>query len=678
MRPDRTGSRARTAFALWTAATLTLGGAAFAQDGGPVVVSPRPELKWLDFYFLDVAIELEWRRNLSQVNPQVGQTTTDTQDRFREILQLGTRGYVGHPNLLELDLRGSLLFTQRLLDLQSTGATDTLGEFLFEYDFSGLFFSRQKFPITIYSRRNQSDIDRVFGSSIEQVWEETGARLTVRDRTFPTNVHIFTRSLDQIDVGFNEDFSLDQNTFDANGRVELGPTQSLWWDFSYDDIDQSGRIFLPQSFQRLETNLTHTFDFGPDLLDQLRTVFRYFDETGDFGFQQFLVNPRLRLQPTDDLQVWFDYRFEDLQRSTIDLRRHDGSVNLRHQLFDSLTTTGIIRGIHEDIPTDSFSSDEILAGIQFDYTKQVPLGTFYAVANLDWDRIWQTERGVPIPVIGQPFTFPPSDLIIILEENIEPSSIVVRDITGTIVFTLGVDYVQQVFFNRAEIRRIAGGNIPPGATVLIDYAIGPEPAGTITTANAGIDVRYTFLEGPARGLSVYGRYLRQDQERSPNAFAFGLPDNDFSDFFFGAEYTLWKLYFRAEYQIRESEVAPFNNTWLEARYVEPLGRGSSIVLNLNYAMNEQRDVDIRTATTTFSGTWNQQFTDHFRAALILLYQHVDGNAGFDSQAWEQKLDITWRLRQTQIFAQLRNRWRDNTGADDTFFQTIFVGLRREF
>jgi hypothetical protein len=645
-----------------------------ASDEGLVLVTQRPELKWIDFYDLDVAIELEWRRNLSQVNPLVGETVTDTQDRFRETLQLGTRGYIGHPNLLQLDLRGSLLVTQRLLDLDSAnGASDNLNELLFEYDVSGLFFPQQKFPITIYSRRNQSDIDRLFGSSLEQVWTETGARLTVHDQTFPTNVHVFTRSLDQTDVAFGQDFTLDQNTFEANGRVELGAAQSMWWDFSYDDINQTGRLFVPRSFDRLEGNLTHTFNFGANEENQLRTVFRIFNETGPFGFTQILVNPRLRLQPWTPLQVWFDYRWEDLQRSTLELTRHNGSVNLRHQLFDSLTTTGRL-----DIPTDSFSSDEILATLQLDYTKQVPLGTFYAVTTLSWDRIWQTDRGTPIPVVGQPYTFPPSDLIIIFAENVEPASIVVRDITGTIVYTLGVDYLQLVLPTRVEIQRIPGGNIAPGETVLVDYAIGPEPAGTTTTGDAGINLRYTFDQGPLSGFSVYGRYLRQEQDRTPEAFAAGLLDNDYTDVFFGAEYTVWKLYFKAEHQIRDSDVAPFDATWLQAQYSEPLGKGSSLVLGLNYAQIDRRDVDIRTATTTVSGTWNQQFTDHLWGSLILLYQNINANVGSDSQAFEQQLNLTWRMRQTQVFAQLRNRWRDNTTADDTFFQTIYVGLRREF
>jgi hypothetical protein len=209
-----------------------LAGGVLAQDSAPVVVSPRPELTWLDFYYLDASLELEYRRDVSRVDPVVGSDTKDIEDRFRELLELSTRGYVGHPNLLQLDLRGGLRFTQRLVDEETTGIDDNFNEFLFEYDFNGLFFQEQRYPFSIYSRRTQSDIDRLFGGSVEQTWTQTGGKLTVRSETFPTNVEIFVRELEQDDRTFAQDFTLDQKTAQADGRVNIAPTQQMWWDFS--------------------------------------------------------------------------------------------------------------------------------------------------------------------------------------------------------------------------------------------------------------------------------------------------------------------------------------------------------------------------------------------------------------------------------------------------------------
>jgi hypothetical protein len=658
-------------------AAMLVGGAV-AQDTGPVVVSPRPELKWLDFYFLDVAIELEYRRNVSKVDPLVGPQTRDVEDRFRELLELGTRGYVGHPNLLELDLRAGLRLTQRHFDEDTTGNSGTINEFLLEYNFSGVFLQHQKMPVTLYSRRTQSDIERLFGGSVAQIWTQTGGTLTIRDDIFPTNVEAFVLELDQQDPTFGQDFTLNQKSVRADGRVRVGENQQMWWDFKYDDIKEEGDLRPTRNFERIEGNARHTIDFGSDDQHQLRSVVHAFDQAGDQPFRQILWTERMHLRPNRKLDVFFDFRLEDLSRQTVELNRYDLSTNFRHQLFESLITTGRLAGIRQSIPTDTFESDEIIAELVFDYTKSVPKGTMYAGVGVAWDRIWQTERGVDVPRPPTPFTFPPSDLIVINEENVVPGSIVITDLTGVILYALGSDYTQLVLPVRVEIRRIAGGTIAPGETVLISYDIGPEPAGTTTTLNNGFNLRYTFDETFLRGLSVYAIYQIQNQDRTPEEFAVTRPVNDFTELRWGVEYNAWKIWARAEHQIRESDLSPFDSILLEVRYLEPLGRGSSLGLGATLQQIDRRDVGIRTTSATFTGTWNQRITDHLRGSLIIVYQNIEGNAGFDTQGFDQTLNLRWNYRETMVYAQIRNAMRENTGADDTWFQTFTVGLRREF
>ena len=87
--------------------------------------------------------------------------------------------------------------------------------------------------------------------------------------------------------------------------------------------------------------------------------------------------------------------------------------------------------------------------------------------------------------------------------------------------------------------------------------------------------------------------------------------------------------------------------------------------------------NLRTATTTVSGRWNQQISDQLRVSLLLQWQDVDDSSGLDSQAFEQGFELNWRYRQTEIYGRVRNSFRDST-TDDTAFQTFVVGLRRKF
>ena len=71
----------------------------------------------------------------------------------------------------------------------------------------------------LYTRQNISDIDRDFGGSLENTFRETGARLNFRSVVFPTNVQIFRREIEQEDRSIDQDFDIQQDTIQADGRI---------------------------------------------------------------------------------------------------------------------------------------------------------------------------------------------------------------------------------------------------------------------------------------------------------------------------------------------------------------------------------------------------------------------------------------------------------------------------
>jgi hypothetical protein len=647
-----------------------------AAQEPPIVVSPRPPLEPLRLELFDAAFEFEWRQDVDEREPPGGSRQRDVESRFREILELEGGGFAGHPNLLKLDLRGRLWLQQRRLDLESsTGQVESVGEILSDYDVTGTLLQQSPLPLTAYLRQGRNDIDRQFGPSLLNTVTEAGLRLNLRSPRFPSAVEILRRRQEQDDRAGGLGFVIEQATVQGDGQADLGPGQRLWWDFAYDDVEESGTLLTPTSFVRREANLTHTLDFGARQQHQLRSALRLFRESGTSDFRQVRVSERLRFQHADWLATWLDYTFDRLDRDDAQQERQQIEGNVRHQLFESLTTTGRAGAILLDIPTDAFGSDEYFGELFFDYTKRVPLGRFFAGANLRLSRLTESDRGAPIQFLNQAFVFDPAGLIMVDGENIEPGSVVVTDSSGVLVFTEGVDYTILVLPDRVEIMRIAGGNIAPGQSVLVDYTVGPQPGGRTATAGVGFDVRYTFEEGLLRGVSVFGRVLDQEESRTPESP--DLPENDFTDRSYGAEYDLWRLFLKAEQRNRDSSISPFDSTRLECRFHQPLGGGGALVLSAIHQEIDRIQEDLRTSTSTFSGRWDGPVTPRLRGSLLLQYQIEDDNRGFEARAFEQQLDLRWAYRQTQIYARVRNTFR-NTTADDTVFQTFVVGLRREF
>ncbi len=656
---------------------LVVGGrsvSAQTSDGGPIVISPQRDWELIRFYDLDLALELEWRRQVDELDPQGGATQRDTQDRLREILDLRTGGYIGHPNLLELDLGGQLWFEQQWLDFSNTISTDRVDQVLFNWDVSGLFLRESAVPFTLYTRQNTSDIDVQFGGSLENTFREYGARANIRAQGAPTNVQIFRRDIKQKDFSLGEQFRIDQYTVQADGRVDVDLNQRLAWDAKYDIVDESGQLRTPISFNRFEANATHAFEFGTDQQNLLRTRLRLFDESGDRALRQVSLDPRLRLRHSQTLNSWYDYSFEWNDRPEQEQFTNRATANFQYQVFDSLTMIGNAGFNLFDIPTENFTSNELFSRLDVQYIKEIPLGQLAAGVNGVVSRVDQSEQGTPIQVTDDQAAFNMGFLVINVR-NVVTSSIVITDQSGIIVFTENTDYVVLGFPDRVEIRLIPGSMIGQNQVVLLDYVIGPEPGGVTDTLGLGVDLRYTFQEGPLRGLGFYGQYFHQDESRS--ILTEDFPENDFTDLIYGVEYNYSNLYLRAERQHRDSTLSPFDATRLEGRYLQPLGLGSNLVVGALFQEIDRSQDNIRTTTATFSGQWNQRISDQLRMSLLLQYQLSDDNVTFDSDGFEGQLDVSWRYRQTEIYAQLRASITDST-ADDTSFQRFIVGIRREF
>jgi hypothetical protein len=683
----RTRWRATGMHSIAPAMALLVGmsGRASAQDQfSPTVINPKGRLQWFGLEEIRFAFEFDYRGEIDDVDPSSGgPATRDVEHRFREIFEIDTRSFIGHPNLVELSAFGRFGLTQRDLDLDSSpGASGSLGETLLEYDVSALFLRKQEMPFTLYTRRTETDIERQFGGSLNSVIQEHGLRLQRRSEELPFNFTYFYRTQDEDDRAFDSTFNLKQHSVLIDGLINIGLLDGLNWNYEFTSVDQSGENRATQSFDRNELNLLHTLEFGERNNNTLRSSFRYYDETGDFNFNQLRVNEVLRFRPTPNLTHWYDFIGEWNERNGQAQNLLRGSANVRHQLFDSLSTLAQVGALQFELPDDNFTSNQYYGDLALDYTKRVPLGRFDAATTFRYSVVDDTERGVAIEVPDNLFTFGLNDRVTLSGQNIVPESIRVRDATGTILYSEGPDYTLEIFADRIEIVRRLGGNIVAGQTVRVDYTIGPEPASESDTLGWSVSARYTFQEGALRGLSAFVRYLEQNETRTSVQFLndpdfMPVPEEDFDEVQYGLEYNRGKFDLRAEQRIRNSTIAPFESIRLEGTYTEDIGRDSQFVLNTFFDEIDNTDIDLTTRSTTVSGSLNTRLTQNLSGNVRLLYRHTSDNQDLSTDAFEQFLSLQWNYGQTTVFARVRNSMLEDN-ASDRMFTTIFVGLRREF
>lgn len=640
-----------------------------------IVISSREELSGLQFTRWDALLEITARRQVDEVERADGTSDKEVEDRLEERLILETEGYYAHPNLLEFRLRGGVRLRQEWIDVDGEADEDN-DEILSEFDANLLFLRRTDNPITVFARRSQNVINRQFGASLDNTLTEYGARIRFRWDDAPTLLQISHRQQDQSGGGGATEYDLRQSTFLWQTQLHLTENQDLTWDYTLDLIDESGNVRPNDSYQRHDAIAVHTWELSADrtLPSRLRSELRYYKETGEFATERLRVDESLDLFHTSDFQTRYDYTFEEIERAEQTQRTHRGSAGLRHQLFDSLLTNADVGASRFELEETGFTSDEYFGGVSFDYTKKVPLGELNAGLSMRVSRQEDSEQGAAILVVDQARTFD-NGRIIFTRRNFIPGSLVITDAAGLIVYIEGIDYEVTIIGDVVQIERILGGAIAPNETVLLDYRIGPDPANTTDTFTYALSTRYDIFEGPLSGLGVYVRFV--DQSQSIDAERGVIEPDEVQTLLYGAEYRVWRFYFQAEQEHRDSTLSPFDATRLEARYFDRINPANAIMLSANWDRLEFSDANRTSEITSLDGRWNASLTDNLRLDLYAAWRDEQRSDGDNVQAWEQEVGLVWEYRQTAVFATVRNVMQESD-VTDTTFQTFFLGYRRTF
>jgi hypothetical protein len=670
-------SRTRRLLACAFASIVAAPMIAFAQQAvdeeGPIVIGQRRTYEKAYFTRPEFALDL---RGIYQRddNTTEASNTTSNQYIFEQFLEARTQGYILSPNFFDLSLYAGAGLSESFINVDTDGSksSDQNTGTLYEWDFRGTFQPNGQTPLSLYSRREQGWIFRDFGPALQTTTTDTGAALDIRSHNAPTRFGVSHLESEQSGLEDIDDFTYVRDAFDWHTTYLATANQTWNWDYNFSRVSQEGVI--EQKFDTHDARLGHEVVFGANGRHSLNSTVNYYQQSGDADLQRFRWDERLRLRHTDDFRTKYDYTFEHDDIGGINRTRHRAAAGFTHDLFDSLTTTGNA-GVQYTSAEDA-ENREIFAGINWLYKKQVPLGLFSADLGLAWSKQDAEASTVVTQVIDQPAAFSDSQPIVIVGTNVNPNTLVITDPSGLILYQEGLDYTVQQFADRVEIDRIIGGRIANAGAVLLDYQLTPLPAATTTSNSFATGVRYDFEQGPLKGLTLFGRYARSNQDietDQPTAFA----PNEFTDIVYGLQYRFWNVTLGAEHQDHDSTINPFEADRLFARYSQRVRQDTLLGLNAAYTSIDYFEPINQVDLTTASAQLVYNFTRKLTASMTLLYRYEDDRDRGVTTGFEEQFELRWRHRQTQVYAVVRNAQLESPGQDQSF-QFFQLGIRREF
>ncbi|GMV26473.1 MAG: hypothetical protein AMXMBFR58_25040 [Phycisphaerae bacterium] len=648
-----------------------------AVENGPVIVGARRgTFKPLEFRSLSAGFGFEARYYNDEQTQADGTTIKETETRLKTTLDLSWEAGIGHENLIDFLGDAQLGIQDIDIDSDIEGAGEDTSDLSTMYNLRLTFLRESDLPTTLYTLRDEIDTDRQFAGTIHSVNSETGLISTLKSQVAPTTLQIFHREQDQSDPLGTTDYSLTQDTISIDNTIYISDIQRLEIDYTFDHINEEQGEFYEDNYDRNDGTFTHQWNFGSNGLDNLRSSFRLYTQTGLVPQDTYRLDEQLRLYHSDRFDTHYDLTLEDRTIQGQQQKFARGLTGFRHKLYESLVTTGNIGASQLDVQ-DIFTSDEVFATLGVDYTKKVPYGRLNAGAGIGFVTQDNGDRGSSLTVLNEPRTFNDPFPITITRQNIIESSIRVTAAGGFPVYQLGSDYTVDWFPDRVEISRVVGGAIADGETVLISYEIGPEPGNTVDTVTNTVSLRYMVEEGWLRGLSPYVIYRRTDQDISAQDPSLFTAD-DVNSLTYGVEYRIGGLYLRAEQVNYDSTIQPYDSLRLEARYEQRFSRDSSLFLSAQHDTIEYRNAGQGEAELNrLEAKWNQGLGPSLDFSVDVIYRDEQESDGGSTNGLEEGLEISWRKRQTSMFVSLRN---SNLDGDlvDTDSQAFVFGFRRDF
>lgn len=187
------------------------------------------------------------------------------------------------------------------------------------------------------------------------------------------------------------------------------------------------------------------------------------EQMSDVKLTQRIVTKLIpSLQLTEQFNTGWSRVFEN------DFLLNSVSLELRHQLFNSLTTTALGRAGHKYGENLRNQEATLAGGVKY----RKDLGPVIMTHGYDAMGTWTSDSGESfVPVTDESVTFEgPEDMEALERHNVDLNSVEVLDSTREIRYVRGFDYeLNQTDDGTTYIRRLLGGDIAEGARVLVSY-----------------------------------------------------------------------------------------------------------------------------------------------------------------------------------------------------------------
>lgn len=383
-------------------------------------------------------------------------------------VRLNTKSYIWHPNFLLLDIGGEINPASHK-DFYIVMPDKADVRTMQRLDIKATFFNRRPITLSTFAKFSNSKINRENLANYDSNSKEWGIYANYNNKILPVNLKYNWTSRIEDELLLNRVLKYERQNTSVNFTKSFSELDNNSLVLTSNQYNYQLGSSAPVVSSLNNINLNNSVSFDENRRYTFNSSVIYADQRGLTNFNRIGINERISIELPYKFRLnsFYNYLNSDYNNTFSKQNVIGGSIS--HQLYLSLKSN--ISYSNYNIKSNSKSESRNKGEISFNYSKRIPTGKLRIDYAYQIDR-YDIEATLDYMQINDEHLELTDGQIRLLDrENIEISSIVVKDATGTIIYTSGLDYQILENGNFIEIQRIPGGLISNGDIVLIDYQV---------------------------------------------------------------------------------------------------------------------------------------------------------------------------------------------------------------
>lgn len=385
---------------------------------------------------------------------------------FQAGLKLNSASYMWNPDIISFNVSGEYkpeLRDDRYLVIPDRSEVRTLSRI----NLQASVFNNKAVSLNTFYNLNKAYFNRENLTNVRSDNMQFGTMFTFSNKILPVRVSYRDSKSDQTETESGRYFSMAQKSIEASTDKSFYGNDNHELRFSLRD-----HKYRYDELRDVDNHVSHIdfisqLFFDPERKYGLSSNVSFFKQEGTYTFSRFEVNERGVLHLPDNFDLVAQYRFYKMNDPNQSITINKGRGEIKHKLYQSLTSQAYID--YTGTSQTYYNESSIISGAQINYTKKTRFGRINLGYHFFAHKNSVEGESNNINILREEHRLSDIDVTILNKPYIDQPSITLTDITSTIIYQEGLDYIINSINNFTEILRIPGGQIAQDQVVLVSY-----------------------------------------------------------------------------------------------------------------------------------------------------------------------------------------------------------------